>query len=135
MPVAFVREGKMTELEDAATEAAERKRMDRIWWGGVLIWIGLALAATYANILPDVGDTGEWWPWIFIGVGPWSLVLNLYRQASDSPDPKTWDWIWTAVFLLVALGTFVDISGEIVGSIVLVAIGLIMLTRALRRSE
>jgi len=86
----------MTELKDAATETAERKRMDAIWWAGVLIWIGLALGAEYADILPAVGDWGEWWPWIFIGVGPWSLALNVYRQASSWPNPRTWDWIWTA---------------------------------------
>ena len=49
----------MTELKDAATETAERKRMDAIWWAGVLIWIGLALGAEYADILPAVGDSGS----------------------------------------------------------------------------
>lgn len=105
--------------------------MDAIWWAGVLIWIGLALAAEYADILPEVGDSGDWWPWIFIGIGPWALLLNLYRQASSGPNPSTWDWIWTAVFLLVALGTFVDIGGEIVGAAVLVVIGIVLMFRAL----
>lgn len=125
----------MTELKDAATETAERKRMDAIWWAGVLIWIGLALGAEYADILPAVGDWGEWWPWIFIGVGPWSLALNVYRQASSWPNPRTWDWIWTAVFLLVAVGTFVDIGGELVGAIVLVMVGVVLLVRALPHSD
>jgi len=125
----------MTDEQDTTSEAAERKRMDAIWWAGVLIWIGLALGAEYADILPTIGDSGEWWPWIFIGIGPWSLALNIYRQTSSWPNPSTWDWIWTAIFMLVALGTVVDIGGEIVGAVVLVVIGVILMGRALSRSE
>ena len=125
----------MTDEQDTTSEAAERKRMDAIWWAGVLIWIGLALGAEYADILPTIGDSGEWWPWIFIGVGPWSLALNTYRTTSSWPNPSTWDWIWTAIFLLVGLGTVVDIGGEIVGAVVLVVIGVIFMVRALSRSE
>ena len=125
----------MTELREPNNEAAERRRMDAIWWAGVLLWIGLALAAEYADILPEVGDSGDWWPWIFIGIGPWALLLNLYRQASSGPNPSTWDWIWTSVFLLVALGTFVDIGGEIVGAAVLVVIGIVLMFRALSHDK
>jgi hypothetical protein len=125
----------VTDGETTTQEAAERKRMDAIWWAGVLIWIGLALGAEYLDILPEIGDQGEWWPWIFIGVGPWSLGLNLYRQTSSWPNPSTWDWVWTAIFLLVALGTVVDIGGEIVGAVVLIAIGVIFMVRALSRNE
>jgi hypothetical protein len=82
-----------------------------------------------------IGDRSEFWPWIFIGVGPWSLALNLYRTASGWPTPSTWDWIWTAIFLLVALGTVGDIGGEMVGAVVLVVIGVVFLVRALARTE
>jgi len=125
----------MTDAEEMTRQDAERKRMDAIWWAGVLIWIGLALGAEYLDILPRIGDSNEWWPWIFIGVGPWSLALNTYRATSSWPSPSTWDWIWTAIFVLVALGTLVDIGGEIVGAVVLVVIGVIFMTRALSRSE
>jgi hypothetical protein len=33
----------MTSESDIKYETAERKRMDSIWWSGVLIWIGLAM--------------------------------------------------------------------------------------------
>ncbi len=121
--------------KESTVEAAERKRMDAIWWAGVLIWIGLSLAAEYADILPAIGDSGDWWSWIFVGVAPWSLLLNLVRQASSLPNPSTWDWIWTGIFILVALGTFVDIGGELVGAIVLVVIGIILMSRALSRHD
>lgn len=124
-------------MTDQATtvQKAERKRMEAIWWAGVLIWIGLTLGAEYLDILPEIGDSGEWWPWIFIGVGPWTLGLNLYQQASSLPNPTTWDWIWTAIFMLVALGTVVDMGGEIVGAVVLVVVGVILMVRAISRSE
>jgi len=132
----------MTDETDTAEQKAERKRMkaerkrmEAIWWAVVLIWIGLVLGAEYLDILPEIGDSGEWWPWIFIGIGPWTLGLNLYQQTSSLPNPSTWDWIWTAIFMLVALGAVVDIGGEIVGPVALVVVGVIFLFRALRRSE
>ena len=127
-------EGFVTDL-DAKEEARERKRMDSIWWAGALIWIGLTLAAEYLDILPEVGDANEWWPWIFLGVGPWSLALNLYRQSSGWPNPSTWDWIWTAIFLAAGLDTIVDIGGELVGAGVLIVIGIVIMVRALSPNE
>ncbi len=121
----------MTDVKETTKHDSERKRMDAIWWGGVLIWIGLALGAEYLEILPAVGDTGEWWPWIFIGVGPWSLGLNIYRSTSSWPDPSTWDWIWTVVFLAVGLSAVADFGGEIIGAIALIVIGGVFLIRAL----
>jgi hypothetical protein len=109
--------------------------MDAIWWAGAFIWIGLALGAEYLDILPRVGDSAEWWPWIFIGIGPWALVLNVYRQTSSWPSPLTWDWIWTAIFLLVGLGAVMDIGEEIVGAVALVVVGVILMGRALSRRE
>lgn len=121
----------MTDVKETTKHDSERKRMDAIWWGGVLIWIGLALGAEYLEILPAVGDTGEWWPWIFIGVGPWSLGLNIYRSSSSWPDPSTWDWIWTVVFLAVGFSAVFDFGGEIIGAIALIVIGGVFLIRAL----
>lgn len=108
------------------------KRYDAIWWGGALVWLGIALAGDYLDILPQID--GEWWPWIFIGIGPWSLILNGYRVISTSaPNPSTWDWVWTVVFLAIAVGAFVDISGSLVGAMALVVIGLVILFRAIAR--
>jgi hypothetical protein len=128
----------MTELLERSEERerVQRKRYESIWWAGVLIWIGLALAAEYFDILPEIGDSAEWWPWIFVGVGPWSLVLNVYRAASTAaPNPSTWDWAWTVVFMAVAIGAVADVGGEIVGAAALVAIGLVVLIRAISSRE
>ena len=114
---------------------AEAKRWDAIWWAGAFIWIGLALAAESFDILPDIGDAGEWWPWIFIGLGPWSLILNSYRLMSDAPNPSTWDWVWTLIFVGMAIGSLTDVAGEIVGAAVLIGIGGMILSRTFARTE
>lgn len=124
----------MTDM--TTSTAAQRKRMEAIWWAGVLIWLGLALGAEGLDILPELGETeGEWWPWIFLGIGPWSLALNLYWVRSDGPKPTTWDWIWTAVFMALAVGALVDIGEEIVGAAVLVVVGVVVMMRALSHRE
>ncbi len=125
----------LMERTEQEKQVDERKRLESIWWAGVFIWIGLALAMQYVEILPEVGERASLWPWIFLGVGPWTLAMNLYRATSDAPKPSTWDWVWTAVFLFAALGSFVDIGGQIVGAAALVTIGAIFMSRALRRME
>lgn len=124
----------MTDVKERTTEETERKRMETLWWAGVLIWIGLALGAQFLDILPDLGNRDGFWPWIFIGVGPWSLALNTYQRTSPTlPNPSTWDWIWTVIFMLLGVGAVVDIGGEIFGAVALVTIGVVILVRTLRR--
>ncbi len=124
----------MTDLKERTYEEQERKRLDSMWWGGAFIWVGLVLGAEWLDVLPTIGDTGGWWPWIFIGLGPWALAMNVYQTITDRPDPKVWDWVWTAVFMLLAVGAFVDFSGEIAGAIALVAIGAVIIFNALRKT-
>jgi hypothetical protein len=123
----------MVEGTDSAvqSERDERKRFDGIWWGGVLIWLGIALAAENLDLLPEIGEPPEWWPWIFVGVGPWSLALNGYRAVSAAaPNPSTWDWVWTVIFLAVALGALLEAGGAYIGATAFVVVGLIILLRA-----
>ena len=126
----------MTDMLERTSEReqAERSRFGSIWWAGVLIWVGLALAAEQLESRPTIGDRSEWWPWIFVGVGPWSLAMNVYRTASSrAPAPATWDWIWTVVFLVLAAEAFVDVEGRLIGPFLLVAGGVALLIRALTR--
>lgn len=125
----------MTDAKETTGQNAERKRMDTIWWAGALIWIGLVLGAENFDILPQIGRGNEWWLWIFLGLGPWALALNGYRTLSDLPNPSAWDWIWTVIFLVAGLGGLVTIGTEIIGAVALVGIGIVVLVRALSRSE
>jgi uncharacterized membrane protein YjjP (DUF1212 family) len=135
--VSVSKEGDVTDVMERVEDSRvdERKRLDSIWWAVVFIMLGSALAAEYLEWLPETGDWSSFWPWFLVGLGVWSVALNLYRaMAADAPNPTTWDWIWTAVFALVALGTITDVTGEIVGPAALVIVGVIILTRAsLRR--
>lgn len=125
----------MTDLQEMVAHETDldrqRKRLDAIWWAGAFIWVGLTLGAYNLDWLPEVAGSAEWWPWLFIGLGPWSLILNVFRVATDAPNPSTWDWIWTVVFIGVAVGAFVDVTAGTVGPAVLIAIGLVVLYRAL----
>lgn len=123
----------MTDVKERTYEEQERKRLDSVWWGGAFIWVGLVLGAEWLDILPTVADTGNWWPWIFIGLGPWALAMNVYRSMTDLPNPSTWDWVWTAIFVMIAIGAFVDFSGAVAGAVVLVVIGAVIMINALRR--
>ncbi|HSJ85026.1 MAG TPA: hypothetical protein VLA91_14580 [Acidimicrobiia bacterium] len=124
----------MTDLLERQEERAEHKRFDAIWWGGAFLWIGMALAGDYLDILPRID--GDWWPWIFIGIGPWALILNSYRIVSaTAPNPTTWDWTWTVIFIAIAAGSVLDLTGDLVGALALVVIGLVVLIRAITRQE
>lgn len=123
----------MTDVKERTYEEQERKRLDSVWWGGAFIWVGLVLGAEWLDILPTVADTGNWWPWIFIGLGPWALAMNVYRSMTDLPNPSTWDWVWTAIFVMIAIGAFVDFSGAVAGAVALVVIGAVIMINALRR--
>jgi hypothetical protein len=125
----------MTQTTDTTRETAERKRLESIWWGGALLWAGVVVGAEVLNLLPNLGFGGEWWLWIVLGLGPWALVWNGYRALSDLPNPSTWDWIWTVIFLLVGFGAIVNVAEEIVGAVALVAIGAVILLRAIRRRD
>lgn len=128
-------ERTLNETRETARHDPERRRMNSIWWAGVLIWVGLALGAEYLDILPVIDGQDDLGPWIIIGVGIWSLALNLYRQSSSWPSPRTSDWIWTAIFVLIAIGTLVDSGQEIIGAVALVVIGVILMGRALSHRE
>lgn len=123
----------MTDASETTDARDERKRLDSIWWAGALIWVGLVLGAETLNLLPRIGAGAEWWLWIFLGLGPWALALNGIRVLTDLPNPSTWDWIWTAIFLLVGLGGVVNVASEIVGAVALVLVGVILMGRALSR--
>lgn len=123
----------MTDVKERTYEEQERKRLDSVWWGGAFIWVGLVLGAEWLDILPTIADTDNWWPWIFIGLGPWALAMNVYRSMTDLPNPSTWDWVWTAIFVMIAIGAFVDFSGAVAGAVALVVIGAVIMINALRR--
>ena len=98
-----------TENNDMTTEKKskqpeERRLLDAIYWGGVLIWAGLVFWADSANFLPQV-DGSQAWAWIFLGAGAYGFVISFVRLASSRfSNPAAWDYSWGGIFLLIGLG-------------------------------
>jgi hypothetical protein len=96
---------------------------------------GVVLLAETLEVLPDIGAEGEWWIWIFLALGVWSVLLNGYRMISpDLPNPRAWDYIWTVIFLGVGVGSAIewDVDGGIIAGIALVVIGAVLVVNLLR---
>jgi hypothetical protein len=127
----------MSTEQEVAVMEEKRKRIEGIWWAGAIIWAGLVFLGQNLEILPEIGAEGEWWIWIFLGAGVWALLVNIFRAISaDWPNPRTWDYIWTIIFLGVGLGGITDFEGEIIAAVALMGIGvIILLNMLLRRDE
>ncbi len=127
-----------TENNDINTEQKikqhqERRLLDAIYWGGVLIWAGLVFWADSANFLPQA-DGSQAWSWIFLGAGVYGFVISFARLASSKfSNPATWDYIWAGIFLLIGLGGLT--SFNISWPLILVVIGIIILGSTLMRRK
>jgi hypothetical protein len=113
------------------SELEERKRIESMWWAGVLIWAGLVFAADSLGILPQVGEAGSW-SWVFFGAGLGGMLGNLYRVVSENlPNPATWDYIFTGFLLLVGLGGISAV--DIFWPVVLIIVGAVTLVSTSRQ--
>lgn len=121
--------------KEMTVQEAKRKHIDSLWWAGAIILAGVVLLAETLDALPDIGAEGEWWIWIFLALGVWSVLLNGFRMISpDWPNPRAWDYIWTVIFLGVGVGSAIewDVDGGIIGGVALVVIGAILVVNLLR---
>ena len=81
----------MTTEGEITNEKSERKYLDAIFWGGVLLWAGLIFGADYFGFLPQVGSANVW-SWIFLGAGVYGLLMNIVRLTTENfSNPTTWD--------------------------------------------
>lgn len=108
------------------SQAAERRRLDALFWGGVLIWAGLIFGADSMGFLPQIGDASAW-SWIFLGAGLYGLILAVVCLASsDFSNPTASDYIWAGIFLIIGLAGFVG-GFEIAPALILILIGIAIL--------
>lgn len=120
-------------VEQKKSEKKERKRLEGVWWAIVLIWAGLVFGAESMGLLPQIGEADAW-SWTFLGAGLLGLFGGLYRLTSpDAPNPTTWDWSWSGIFLILGLGGFTAFN--ISWPLILILVGGVILVSALRRSE
>ncbi len=97
--------------EKKQVRIVQRRKLESIYWGGVLLWAGLAFAADSLGLLTQIGDS-DIWSWVFFGAGLYGLFLSFLSQLlRDYPSPTAWDYIWSGGLFLIGLGglTAVDI--------------------------
>ncbi|MFC1936840.1 hypothetical protein ACFLYP_04160 [Chloroflexota bacterium] len=117
--------------QEAAPEEVGGKRLENLFWAGVLILAGLIFGAESMGILPKIGDSDSW-SWIFLGAGLYGFALNFYRLSSpDHATPTTWDYIWSGIFLIIGLGGFT--AFDISWPLILILVGVVTLVNAFRR--
>jgi hypothetical protein len=126
----------MTTEQELTAQKDKKRTMDAIFWGGAFVWAGLVFLAENLDILPQIGTSGEWWYWIFLGAGVWALLINIFRTTlADWPNPDAGDYFWTVLLLLIGIGGAYDfdIDGSVIAAVVLVGIGVLVLGNTLMR--
>jgi hypothetical protein len=100
-----------------------KKRIETLFWGGLLLWVGLVFIAANAGLFAFITMTNAW-KWILIGAGLLALTSNLFRSFSaDYPNPGAWDWIFTAGFLIGGLSGLTSINFDLIWPVILIIIG------------
>jgi low affinity Fe/Cu permease len=123
----------MTSGNDMKKNRYERKRVEAVYWAGVLIWAGLVFGAEKCGYLPQIGRADAW-TWIFLGAGLYSLLGAVYRYASEYfTNPSTFDYIWGGVLLIIGLNGLTPI--KIAWPLVLIFIGAVLLIGTLKKQR
>ena len=119
----------MNAERESTSRHGESRRLQAIYWAGVLIWAGAVFTAESTGHLPQVGTAGAW-SWVFFGAGLYALVGALWREASPKLAGATiGDYVWAGVLIIIGLGGFVSL--KITWPLVLLSIGLGLLAHAL----
>lgn len=126
------------QINDMTTQQEESQRealghLEAIYWGGVIIWVGLVFGADSLGYLPQIGGAGSW-SWIFFGAGLYGLLMALFRESSeDYPSPTAWDYVWAGIFLILGLSGIFAV--DIAWPVILVVVGIAILGKAFFRQR
>jgi hypothetical protein len=113
----------MTAEDKAAARKEERRYLDALFWGGILLWAGLIFGADSLGFLPQIGQASAW-SWVFLGAGLYGLLLSGIRLISPGfSNPSTWDYVWAVVFLIIGFGGFIGVGGDLIFPLILLLIG------------
>ncbi|HSA95251.1 MAG TPA: DUF5668 domain-containing protein [Acidobacteriota bacterium] len=104
---------------------SEHKAQGRIFWGIILIFLGVLFLLDQMNKL-DFGDlVGRYWPVIFILLGVSILLSNNFRNAGAG----IFFVLFGAFFLLIRMRVFDRALWHYVWPLVIIAVGLWILLR------
>jgi hypothetical protein len=117
--------------EESWDEKWRRDPLTAVGWALLLIWAGLVLIAENLNLL---GTGWEAWPVIFIGAGVIVLAGVLIRLFVPAyRRPVTGSIIFGFILLGIGVGQLWE--WEIVGALVLIAIGVSIFVSRLMQSQ
>lgn len=112
-----------------------KKRIETLFWGGLLFWVGLVFMAANTDLLAFINLSNAW-KWILLGAGLLALASNLFRSvSSDYPNPAAWDWIFTAGFLIGGLSGLTAINFDFVWPFILIILGGVILVRVVMNRD
>ena len=112
-----------------------KKRIETLFWGSLLLWVGLVFIAANTGLFAFVTMTNAW-KWVLIGAGVLALASNLFRSVSaDYPKPGAWDWIFTAGFLIGGLSGLTSINFDLIWPVILIIIGGGVLVRVMMKRD
>ena len=115
--------------EESWDEKWRRDPLNAAGWAFILIWAGLVLIAENVGILDNLGFSGEAWSIAFLGAGVIVLLGVLVRLLVPAyRRPVTGSIIFGFILLGIGLGELT--RWDVVGALVLIAIGVsIILSR------
>ena len=115
-------------------EKWRRDPLNAVWWALILIWAGLVLIADNAGMLDNLGFGGQGWALGFLGAGILALLLVLIRLFVPAyRRPVTGSIIFGFILLGIGLGELT--RWDVVGALVLIAIGVSILLSRLIQQE
>ena len=115
-------------------EKWRRDPLNAVWWALILIWAGLVLIADNMGMLDNLGLSGKGWSLGFLGAGILALLLVLIRLFVPAyRRPVTGSIIIGFILLGIGLGELT--RWDVVGALVLIAIGVSILLSRLIQQE
>jgi hypothetical protein len=114
-------------IEEMVDKMEVRKRYEGLYWAGALIWAGLVFGADSLGVLPQIGQADAW-TWLFVGVGLYGTLINIYGTVSPDLDITTsGDYLWSGFWLLIGLSGFFVV--DLFWPVVLILIGVAIVAK------
>ncbi len=105
--------------------------LNRVFWAGLLILIGIVLMASQIGMLPRVGDANTW-DWIMLGIGGLLVLSGFVRVTSgDYERPSTGRIIIGMVLAGIGISAIFGIDFALLWPAALIVLGLYLFLRNL----
>lgn len=120
---------KQDEKGRGPDEKYQRNPLGYLMFAFALFWLGLYLLLRNRHVLPDTDQSWAYLVWGFAGLGLAEIIIRLIVPKWRRSLGGT--FVWTAVWTGVGFGLWTGGDWEIIGPLVLIAIGLAMIVSRL----